>query len=72
MRVVSLQVGSAGTVSWCGKLAARWGSRRLPNLMAKEGRSGFYLPTSSATTPSSSPASWRLPSGQIVVDDVTA
>jgi MOSC domain-containing protein YiiM len=27
----------------CFKLAARWGSRRLPNLMAKEGRSGFYL-----------------------------
>jgi MOSC domain-containing protein YiiM len=27
----------------CFKLAARWGSRRMPNVMAAEGRSGFYL-----------------------------
>lgn len=27
----------------CFKLAARWGKRRLPALMAKEMRSGFYL-----------------------------
>jgi MOSC domain-containing protein YiiM len=27
----------------CFKLAARWGSRTMPNLMAREGGSGFYL-----------------------------
>jgi MOSC domain-containing protein YiiM len=27
----------------CFKLAARWGSRTLPNLMAKDAASGFYL-----------------------------